>query len=529
MSNDEKKPTDSKPSGRRRTQNYRGNARGLNKHEKEENQDNYTMLQGFEWHSKGGGVYWKEMKEKVASLGDMGITAMWLPPPTKASSQEGNGYDIYDLWDLGEFDAKGGKATKWGTKEEYIDLIKTAKEHGVVVYADAVLNHKAGADFPEKFHAIEVDPEDRNKDLTEPYEIEGWTGFNFPGRKGAHSKMEWHHYHFTGVDWDNKNKKKAIFKIQGDGKDWAEDVDGEKGSFDYLMFSDIDHDHPEVIKDIIDWGVWLVEETGIAGFRFDACKHFSSHFLRDFVRQVRDRTGNEDLMSVGELWQDSLDTLSSYLDVMDEQFSVFDTPLHYNFKEAADRGQDYDIRAIFDGTVVQSQPIDAVTLVDNHDTQPGEALESWVAPWFKPLAYALILFRLDGYPCVFAGDLYGCNSEPFVEPMNQLDDFIRIRKNFSYGATRDYQDHANCWGWVREGDADHPNGCAVVICNGSGEGEKRMQIPDGHAGEKWVDALGWYQGEVTIGDDGWADFKCNARSVSVWVNKDAPQLKEFQK
>lgn len=199
-------------------------------------------------------------------------------------------------------------------------------------FADAVLNHKAGADFAEKFHAIEVDPEDRNKDLTEPvcfrslfspsrdcradrlfrsqYEIEGWTGFNFPGRKGVHSKMDWHHYHFTGVDWDNKNGKKAIFKIQGDGKDWAEDVDGEKGSFDYLMFSDIDHDHPEVrfvcrvpsirrltldslsqvIKDIIDWGVWLVEETGVAGFRFDACKHFSSHFLRDFVRQVSIRS-----------------------------------------------------------------------------------------------------------------------------------------------------------------------------------------------------------------------------------------------
>jgi hypothetical protein len=30
-------------------------------------------------------------------------------------------------------------------------------------------------------------------------------------------------------------------------------------------------------------------------------------------------------------------------------------------------------------------------------------------------------------------------------------------------------------------------------------------------------------------EKGWADFKCNAQSVSVWVNKDAPQLKEFQK
>ncbi len=32
------------------------------------------------------------MKEKAQMLGEMGITAVWLPPPTKASSQEGNGY-----------------------------------------------------------------------------------------------------------------------------------------------------------------------------------------------------------------------------------------------------------------------------------------------------------------------------------------------------------------------------------------------------------------------------------------------------
>lgn len=52
--------------------------------------------------------------------------------PTKASSPEGNGYDIYDLYDLGEFETYGGdnksKATKWGTKEEYINAIEEAKK-----------------------------------------------------------------------------------------------------------------------------------------------------------------------------------------------------------------------------------------------------------------------------------------------------------------------------------------------------------------------------------------------------------------
>lgn len=56
-----------------------------------------------------------------------------------------------------------------------------------------------------------------------------------------------------------------------------------------------------------------------------------------------------------------------------------------------------------------------------------------------------------------------------------------------------------------------------------------MQIPDGHAGEVWTDVLGWYQGEVTIGDDGWADFKCHERSVSIWAKKDARGREEYGK
>jgi hypothetical protein len=42
--------------------------------------------------------------------------------------------------------------------------------------------------------------------------------------------------------------------------------------------------------------------------------------------------------------------------------------------------------------------MNAVTLVDNHDTQPLQALEAPVEDWFKPIAYAFILLRKDGYP-----------------------------------------------------------------------------------------------------------------------------------
>lgn len=43
-------------------------------------------------------------------------------------------------WDLGEFDQKGTVATKWGTKDELLKAIATARAHGIDVLIDAVLN-----------------------------------------------------------------------------------------------------------------------------------------------------------------------------------------------------------------------------------------------------------------------------------------------------------------------------------------------------------------------------------------------------
>ena len=61
---------------------------------------------------------------------------------------------------------------------------------------------------------------------------------------------------------------------------------------------------------------------------------------------------------------------------------------------------------IFAGTLTASREDYAVTFVDNHDTQVGQSLQSWVDGWFKVHAYALILLRKAGVPVVFWGDLF---------------------------------------------------------------------------------------------------------------------------
>lgn len=230
-----------------------------------------------------------------------------------------------------------------------------------VAYTCTVLNHKAAADHKEKCRAQEVDPNDRTKAISDPYEISAWVGFDFPGRGDKYSKQKYHWYHFSGTDYNADNKKTAIYKILGDPeKGWArqDDVDDEKGNFDYLMFADLDYSHPEVAQDVLNWGEWVGKQIPLKGMRFDAVKHFSEDFLRRFVKMLDDTYG-EGWFFVGEFWKDSLDDMSRYLDRMGQKFSLFDAPLVYNFSKLS-KTESADLRTVFDDTLVKINPVNAV-------------------------------------------------------------------------------------------------------------------------------------------------------------------------
>jgi len=189
-------------------------------------------------------------------------------------------------------------------------------------------------------------------------------------------------------------------------------------------------------------------------------------------------------------------------------------------------GAKYDLRHIFEKTVVKLRPGDAVTFVDNHDTQIGQSLESWVGKNFKLQAYALILLRQEGHPCVFYGDLYPnkeCYDEKIAAGLRLL---LQARKKFAYGAQRDYFLESNCIGFVREGDKSRePNGgCAVLISNANDVDSLeahsiRMNVGSRNAGKKFrsfLDANNTQ--EVETAADGWAAFPCPHGSLRVWIS-----------
>lgn len=486
---------------------------------------NETMIQFFHWYLPED-MLWKQLKDSAGYFKELGIGNVWLPPIYKASSGGMSvGYDVYDLYDLGEFDQKGSLRTKYGTKDELMEAVKALKENGIKITIDIVVNHKAGGDEAEKVMAYKVDENDRTQGITEPMEIEAFTKFTFPGRAGKYSDFTWNFQCFSGVDFDNKTGETAIYKFISEyGNEWEEMVTDEKGNYDYLMYADVDFRNQAVRDELVNWGKWLHSVLEFDGVRLDAVKHISPKFYNEWLDRMRNDLQKE-IFAVGEYWAPGhLELLTKYMDATEGRMSLFDASLHHNLHRASKVGKDYDLTKIFEDSLLTTVPAKAVTVVDNHDTQPLQALQAPVDKWFKPLAYALILLRQDGYPSVFYPDLFGCSYwdkgddgndyEIFLDKIDELETLLKIRQHHAYGTQRDYFDHPNCIGWTREGN--EMEGIAVLMSNGE-NGFKPMEVGKKYAGQQFKDALGKIPDAITINEDGWGDFTCAAGAVSVWL------------
>jgi alpha-amylase len=487
---------------------------------------NGTMMQYFHWNIPPGGTHWNQLRTNAKALAEAGFTALWLPPAYKG---QGGGYDvgygIYDWFDLGEFDQKGTVKTKYGSKDELVAAIKATQSAGMQIYADVVFNHKDGGDEAEVIRATPYSRDNRSQPIGDTQEIEVYTKFNFAGRGDKYSSMKWSHWNFDSVNHNMRNQgNDIVYLFEGQGFEKFTDL--EKGNYDFLLGCDLDMDNEQVQGELKYWGEWVLNTTGIDGFRLDAVKHIPVWFFCMWLDHLREYA-KRPLFCVGEYWTPHLDTLKWYLDATGGRMSLFDVPLQNNFRSASLRGRDYDLRKILDGTLMQDAPTLAVTFVENHDTQPLQSLENPVEPWFKPIAYALILLRREGYPCVFYADYYGTEytgagrdgkDYSIVLPSHgwMINKLLEARKHYAYGDQYTYFDHPNTIGWTRLGDDDHPKAMAVLLSNGT-DGSKWMEVGKRHA--TFVDLTEHIKQPVKTNGDGWGEFRCLGGKVSVWVEQ----------
>ena len=461
--------------------------------------ENGTLMQYFECNLPADGKLWKQLAADAPKLAQSGITGVWLPPAVKGvEGASDSGYNVYDLYDLGEFRQKGSIRTKYGTKKDYMDALTALKDKGINIYSDAYLNERFGADEIETVKGSDFNQCSSYQMVGDNKVIGAPTGFTFPVRKGKYSTFTWNWKHFGRIEWNS------------DGGD----------KYDYMMSSEVDLSNKEVLEEYIRWAVWYVQTADIDGLCLERSEKIPAEFSREFLNQVRVLTGKE-FFTISSLWNGDVNKLLEYMAEVRSETSLLDVPLHHNFHDAAKAEGAYDLRRIFDGSLVSRDPMHAVTFVDCHDSQPEGKRESWVAEWFKPLAYAMILLRRDGYPCVFYGDYKGIAKDRYKGGKALLDKLMKLRRQKAYGPQHDYLDDPDCIGWTREGDEEHKDsGLAVILSDGKG-GTKRMYIGRQFAGAHFSDVMGNAKYNIKIDDEGCGEFYVNRGAVAVWVRKES--------
>ncbi len=105
------------------------------------------MIEGFGWGRRPppNRAWWDNLSDKARPAPRPRDHGIWAPPATKAAGGGfSDGYDLYDYYDLGSKNQMGTVATKWGTKEQYLEFIGVAHANGMDVYADVVCNQRCG-------------------------------------------------------------------------------------------------------------------------------------------------------------------------------------------------------------------------------------------------------------------------------------------------------------------------------------------------------------------------------------------------
>ena len=327
-----------------------------------------VMMQAFYWDAPSKenmrGEWWNHLAGKVPQLAPSGIDALWLPPFSKATSANSNGYDPYDYFNLGDLDQKGSVKTAYGNRSELERLIQILHEHKMTAIADMVINHNSGADEEE------VNPLDGKK---------RWTKFT---PKSGKFPRDWNCFHPCRYE-----------KVMIEGEQF--------GGYPHLC-----HRNPRVYEAMFEYARLAIEELDFDGMRFDFVKWFGAWMIGLLTKyQYQKRDGVEFTpFVVGEYWAGPED-IDGWLDgvraVTDQQIAAFEFPLRYKLKDVCDKLND-DLRNLTDGeSVSAARPFNAVTFVENHDMRGNEVVND------KMLGYSFILTG-DGYPCIFWWDYFNC-------------------------------------------------------------------------------------------------------------------------
>jgi glycosidase len=301
-------------------------------------------------YTQGGD--WKGITQKLDYIKDLGVTAIWISPPSENEllSRDGqeSGYHGYFTHDYNKADPH------YGTKQDLINLVKAAHSKGLKVILDVVPNHMA-----DYFKGASTTYDSNSYQPAAP--------FNNPS---------WYHHNGDITDWNDENQ------VQ---------------NFDLGGLDDLNQNNPEARAAIEDSYFHWVNDTGADGVRIDAARSLP----KDFIKEFESKLG---VPSFGEIFVGDVDYVS---DFSKYEWGVLDFPLFFQSREVFAHDASFkNVKQILDQDGKYKDANHLVNFIDNHDRDRFLCLAD---DNYQKLRLALtFMFTVRGVPDVYYGTEQNC-------------------------------------------------------------------------------------------------------------------------
>lgn len=361
---------------------------------------------------------------KLDYLKDLGVEIIWISP-IYPSPLADNGYDIADYYSIDP---------RFGTMEDMDELLVKAKEQGMYILMDLVVNHCS--DQHEWFRKALADPDGEYADY-----------FYFKEGKDGNPPNNWRSY-FGGSVW--------------------EPVPGTDKYYLHLFHKgqpDLNWENQKVRREIYDMINWWLEK-GIAGYRIDAIINIK----KDLSFQDYPVDGPDGLSSINHMLSKAVgvgELLEELKHETFEKYDAFTIGEVFNMKEgeleefigddghfscqfdfehvcvgASDKGWYDDRKADFvqwrDAIFQSQRKTEGVgflsNIIENHDEPRGASTylpeQDWCYESVTALAATTILLR--GLPFLYQGQELGMTNCPFqsiteYNDISTLDQYDKAR------------------------------------------------------------------------------------------------------
>jgi glycosidase len=398
------------------------------------------------------------LKQRIDSIAKLGANAIWITPLYKGVPQKvGANCGFPGYWaafsDPYEFELD----PRFGSAEEFDEVLDEAHARGIAVILDMVVNH-AGYDAP----LVEQRP-------------------------------EWFHDPRTSL----KLGSPEIFApLAG--------------------LPDFNHRNPEAAEYLLDLHTQWVERFKFDGIRMDTVKHVEPWYFRYWINGIK--ASRPDLFIFGELLDESYNGYGQYLDA--GFAGLFNFPLRRSLIDTFAKGRSVDVAASRAQEMIslfgQRQSRLMVTLLDNHDVPrfmeefPADMSPETVHERYKLALTALL--TLPGIPQLTYGNevgMYGGADpdnrrmmpdwafEPDLDEPDHsgfvhkpgavwahLQRLIELRRQFPALARGDYEEiwrqrdaeSPNVWAFVRKME-EPDTGTILVVLNNGDKPSSPLRLP----------------------------------------------------